>query len=311
MLTENPAIDRIFTVVRDSRLLPDLQNQLRLIREIRTFKFDVALEMTYNDLAAVLAFLSGAKKRLGYKPKREKRFLYSLLLTDLVPVGYKLHVVDRHLEMAKALGCSRLLNKPVLCWSPQDQNTCEIILKSSGVFENLPYIVLHPSSTATHKIWTVEGYAALCDYLAEKKAIQTILICGNDEEEFRLNREICNLAKHPPLNLGGKLSLKQTAALLSKALLFIGIDSGPMHMAAAVNTPVLAIFGPSRPWRWGPSGKGQVIVQKKWGCVPCGKKGCRNDGGESRCLTELTHDEVLLAVEAKLEEIFRDQNINP
>ncbi|OPY90338.1 MAG: Lipopolysaccharide core heptosyltransferase RfaQ [Syntrophus sp. PtaU1.Bin208] len=311
MLSGNPAIDKIFKVERDSRPLKDLQKQLSLIREIRNFKFDVVLELTHNSRAAILAFLSGAKKRLGYKPKKKKGFRRTLLLTDLVTVGKKLHVIDRHLEMAKSLGCSFLPTKPALYWSPQDQNACEDILKSNGVSGDLPYVVVHPSSTAIHKVWSAEGYAALCDYLAEKKAIRTILICGKDEAEFRLNGKICDLAKRPPLNLGGKLSLKQTAALLSKALLFIGIDSGPMHMAAAVGTPVLAIFGPSRPWRWGPWGEGQVVVQKNWDCVPCGKKGCRNDGGESRCLMELTPDEVLLPVERKLDQISRQRALNP
>ncbi|WP_408998416.1 putative lipopolysaccharide heptosyltransferase III [Syntrophus buswellii] len=305
MLTENPAIDRIFTVIRDFRPLADLRKQFQLIREIRAAHFDVVLELTHNDRAAVLAFLSGAGKRLGYKPKKRKRFRRSLLLTDLVPVGKKLHVIDRHLELAKAMGCSVLPSKPTLYWTPQDQRSCGEILTSSGVPGKAPYVVLHPSSAATHKVWTAEGYAELCDYLSGRKSLRTILICGKDKEELRLNREICALSESPPLDLGGRLSLKQTAALLSEALLFIGIDSGPMHMAAAVGTPVVAIFGPSRPWRWGPRGAGQVIIQKKWDCVPCGKKGCRDDGGESRCLMELTPDEVLLAVENRLDEIFR------
>ncbi len=311
MLTKNPAIDKILTIERDSRLLTDFQKQFQLIKEIRNLHFDIALELTHSDRAAVLAWLSGARRRFAYRPRKEKRLHLKLLLTDLIPVSKNLHVIEKHLEMARALGCSFLPTKPMLYWSPQDQSACEDILKSNGVSGNLPYVVVHPTSTAIHKVWTAEGYAALCDYLTEKKAIRTILICGKDEEEFRLNRKICDLAKCPPLDLGGKLSLKQTAALLSKALLFIGIDSGPMHMAAAVGTPVLAIFGPSRPWRWGPWGEGQVIVQKNWDCVPCGKKGCRNDGGESRCLTELTPDEVLLAVENKLGQISRQRALNP
>jgi len=311
MLTKNPAIDHIFTLERDSRLFSDLQKQFKLIKEIRNRHFDIVLELTHNDRAAVLACLSGARRRFSYSSRKKKRLHRRLLLTDLIPVSRNFHVIDKHLEMAKALDCSFLPTKPSLYWSPQDQTACEEILKRNGVSEELPYVVLHPSSTAIHKVWTVEGYAALCDYLADKKAVQTILICGKDEVEDRLNREICDRAKSTPLNLGGKLSLKQTAVLLSKALLFIGIDSGPMHMAAAVDTPVLAIFGPSRSWRWGPWGKGQVIVQKKWDCVPCGKKGCRNDGGESRCLMGLSIEEVLPAVEGKLNQILRQHPRKP
>jgi heptosyltransferase-3 len=309
MLTENPAIDRIFTVVRDSRPLMDLYRQFQLIGEIRCSRFEVVLELTNSDRAAVLALTSGAKKRVSYKSGKKQLFGRSRAFTDLVAVRNNLHIVEQNMEMAKALGCKSLPAKPTLYWSPRDQTACEEILISNGVSENLPYVVLHPSSKARHKVWTVEGYAAVCDYLSEQKAIRTILICGKDEEELRLNLSICELVKSQPLNLGGRLSLKQTAVLLSRALLFIGIDSGPMHMAAAVDTPVVAIFGPSRPWRWGPRAIEQTIVQKKWDCVPCGKMGCRNDGGESRCLMELAPNEVLIAVECELEKIFRQNTL--
>jgi len=308
MLTGHSAINKIFTMERNSNLFSDLQKQFQLIKEIRNLKFDMALDLTKNDRAAVLAWLSGAKKRWGYKPGKEERLSRSLLFTNLIAPGKNLHILERHLEMAKALGCSSLPAKPSLYWSPEDRRACEARLQDNGVSGDLPYIVLHPTSAAIHKVWTAEGYAAICDYLSKKKGIRTILICGKDDEELRLNREICALAKGHPLNLGGKLSLKQTAVLLSNAVLFIGIDSGPMHMATAVNTPVVAIFGPSRPWRWGPWGSGQVVVQKDWDCVPCGKKGCRNDGAESRCLTELTPEEVLPAVENKLEQILRQRS---
>ncbi len=307
MLTGNPAINRIFTVKRDAKFLLDLLNQLRLIREIRNLKFDVVLELTNNDRAAVLAFGSGAKKRWCYKKKKENFIRESLLFTDVIKSSGTPHILEQHMEMAKALKCTVPGTKPVLYWSPQDQASCEQILNSNGISDDLSCVVLHPSSNALHKVWTVDGYAALCDYLQDKWMIRTILICGRDEEELQQNRDICALAESHPLNLGGQLSLKQTAVLLSKAVLFIGIDSGPMHMATAVNTPVAAVFGPSRAWRWGPWGEGHLIIQKDWPCVPCGKKGCEGSG-ESRCLKELSIDEVITVLEPKLKSVLRRSN---
>ncbi len=306
MLTGNPAVNKIFTVEKDSNFLSDLRTQLKLIREIRNFKFDMVLELTNNDRAAVLAYVSGAQKRLGYKKKKENFLRQSILFTDLIEVENNLHIAKKNLEMAKALECSLPAMKPVIFWSPQDQAACEQILKDNSLSDDVSCVVLHPSSNARHKIWTVESYAALCDYLRDKWAIQAILICGKDAEELRLNREICALAKSHPLNLGGQLTLKQTAVLLSKAALFIGIDSGPMHMATAVNTPVAAIFGPSRAWRWGPLGEGHVIIQKDWPCVPCGKKGCEGSG-QSRCLEELSLEEVTAVLEPKLKSILSEK----
>ncbi len=303
MVTDNPAINKIFTVERDSNFLADLQKQLRLIREIRHYKFDIILELTNNQRGAVLAYTSGAKRRLGYKKKKQNFLRQSILFTDLIEVENNLHIAQKNLEMTKALDCSLPNVKPVLFWSPQDHKACEQILKSNDISEDVPCVVLHPSSNARHKIWTVEGYAALCNYLRDKWAIRTILICGKDPEELRLNQAICSLAGSHPLNLGGQLSLKQTAVLLSKAALFIGIDSGPMHMATAVNTPVAAIFGPSRAWRWGPLGDGHVIIQKDWPCAPCGKKGCEGSG-KSKCLDELSLEDVTAVLEPKLKSIL-------
>ena len=312
MLTDNPAINRIFTLERDTSFLPDLQKQVRLIREIRNIKFDMVLDLTWNDHAAFLAWLSGAKKRFTYKTTdktgKKSPFHRSLLFTNLIDAEKNLHILKKHLEMPKALGCAPLPARPSLYWSPEDRKTCEEILRNNGVSGDFPYVVLHPASNASHKVWTVEGYAALCDDLLEKRAIRTILICGKDEEELRMNRAICALAKSQPLNLGGQLTLKQSAVLLSKAALFIGIDSGPMHMATAVNTPVVAIFGPSRIWRWGPCGDGQIVIQKDWDCVPCGKKGC--DGtGRSRCLDELSIEEVTTVVEPRIKSILSGKGI--
>ena len=178
MLTDNPTVNKIFTVERDSNFLSDLQKQLRLIREIRNFKFDMVLELTNNDRGAVLAYTSGAKRRWGYKKKKENFLRQSILFTDLIEVENNLHIAKKNLEMAKALECSLPTVKPVLYWSPQDQAACEQILKNNDISEDVPCVVLHPSSNALHKVWTVEGYAALCDYLWDKWAIRTILICG-------------------------------------------------------------------------------------------------------------------------------------
>ncbi len=165
MLTDNPTINRIFTVERDSNFLSDLQKQLRLIREIRSFKFNMVLELTNNDRGAVLAYTSGAQRRLGYKKKKENFLRQSILFTDLLEVENNLHISQKNLEMAKAFGCSLPNVKPVLFWSPQDQAACEQILKNNGISDDVSCIVLHPSSSALHKVVDGGRLRCLCDYL--------------------------------------------------------------------------------------------------------------------------------------------------
>jgi len=130
------------------------------------------------------------------------------------------------------------------------------------------------------------------------------MVCGPSSDEVSFVDKIAKATKCSPINLGGKLSLEQLVAIISHATLFIGIDSGPMHMAAAVNTPVAAIFGPQTKVTWGPYGENHVVIQKEWDCVPCIRKGC-NDSGKSRCLDELSFEEVIGAVEPRLRSILK------
>ncbi len=105
-----------------------------------------------------------------------------------------------------------------------------------------------------------------------------------------------------PVNLTGRLSLKELGALIAQARLFFGMDSAPMHLAAAVNTPAVALFGPSGVFNWGPWGAGHLVIKKDWECLPCGRDGC--EGSKvSRCLVELTPEEVLTQMEQHFGEL--------
>jgi heptosyltransferase-3 len=102
-------------------------------------------------------------------------------------------------------------------------------------------------------------------------------------------RAQCRVA---PLNLAGQLSIKALGALIAKARFFFGVDSAPMHLAAAVGTPASALFGPTGDFNWRPWGEGHLVIKKDYDCMPCGKDGCQGSK-VSRCLTEITPEEVL------------------
>jgi heptosyltransferase-3 len=99
-----------------------------------------------------------------------------------------------------------------------------------------------------------------------------------------------------PINLVGRLTLKELGALIAQARFFFGVDSAPMHLAAAVGTPAVALFGPSGDFNWGPWGEGHLVIKKDWDCLPCGRDGCEGSK-KSRCLAELSAAEVLEKME--------------
>jgi heptosyltransferase-3 len=304
MLRGNPNVDRIFILERDKNPIIDLKKQFRLIAKLRKFRFDLALELTNNDRGATYSFLSGAKRRLGYRPKTLKFLGRYLLFTDLISLRKGQHMVDRHLQMIEHLGHSPLSRFPSLYWKKADEAFCEALLGHNNLSLEDNFVVLHPILKAKYRAWRIEGYAKLCDYIYDTFGIPTVMVCGPSSNEGSFVDNIAKTSKCNPINLGGKLSLEQLVALISRATLFIGIDSGPMHMAAAVNTPVAAIFGPQTKVTWGPYGENNVVIQKEWDCVPCIRNGC-NDSGKSRCLDELSLEEVIGAVEPQLRSLLK------
>jgi len=300
MLTDNPNVDRIFVLKRDNNPIIDLTKQLGLIAKLRKVRFDLALELTNNDRGATYSFLSGAKRRLGYRSKRVKCLDRHLLFTDLVRAHKGTHIVDRHLQMIEHLGHTPLSKAPSLYVTKEDEASCEVLLSNNDLSREDNFVVLHPILKAKYRAWRIEEYAKLCDYIYDTFGIPTIMVSGPSSDEVSFVDTIAQLSTSSPINLGGRLSLKQLVALISRATLFIGIDSGPMHIAAAVKTPLVAIFGPQNPQRWGPWGDGHIVVQKSWDCVPCRKKGCDNKGIMSLCLEKLSVEEVIPAIDRQM-----------
>jgi len=123
-----------------------------------------------------------------------------------------------------------------------------------------------------------------------------VVLTGTEAaHEQELLVDILKESRVTPSNLAGRLTLKELGALINRARLFFGMDSAPMHLAAAVGTPAVALFGPSGVFNWGPWGEGHLVIQKDWECVPCGRDGCQGSK-ISRCLTEISPDEVLAAM---------------
>jgi len=153
-------------------------------------------------------------------------------------------------------------------------------------------MVIHPASRWLFKTWPAERTAQLIDRLAADGQ-RVVLTCGPAEAELALVRRIRALASADVVDLGGQLGLKDLAALIARARMFIGVDSAPMHIAAAVGTPVVALFGPSGDIEWGPWNVAhRLVTSTRHACRPCGNDGC---GGSkvSECLTTLPVARVL------------------
>jgi heptosyltransferase-3 len=163
------------------------------------------------------------------------------------------------------------------------------------------FILVHPTSRWMFKAWPAERMAELVNALIARGE-RVVLSAAPSAEERAYIAELKPRLRGEYLDLCGQLTLKELGALVAAARLLIGVDSMPVHLAGAVGTPVVVLFGPSGDVEWGPWGVAHRIVTAPFPCRPCGNKGC-GDGGVSDCLTAIPSAQVLSAVESLLAEV--------
>ena len=319
MVSGNPDIDRVIVfdrTARDAGGAGRWREEGRFLGEIRAWRPDLAVQLTEGDRGAILALLSGARFRVGVTPAREGLWWKDRLFTHLAPRPDRFrHTVMKDLDVVAAAGIAPADTSLRLHVSEEDRRRAKEKAAQAGLGGE-PYAVVHPGSRWKFKCWTAAGMAGVLEFL-ENRGIRPVLTGAPDPAEHRIVREIQELRGRGVPALVGNLTLKELGALIAGARLFVGVDSAPMHMAAAVGTPAVAMFGPSGGFNWAPwegidwgytalqkAGIRYVgrhaIVQKDWECVPCGKDGC--DGTKrSRCLEEISLEEVTRAVEHVLD----------
>ena len=315
ILKWNPDVNEVLTVDRGTPAA-----QLRLLGELRRCRFDCVIDLTDGDRSAILARLSGAPVRVGFNEERRWR---GLLYTAVVQTNHLTHRVERDLEAVRALGMEPKASPLVLCTSPQDDEEAAKLLeevgsttrgitsvKSVDAGESVsrpglvaasagprPLVLLHPGARYWFKAWPAERFAELADSL--NKMLGCRVLVGGDASDRGVTEVIRARARSAPTVLAGRTTLLQLAALLKRCALFIGNDNGPMHIAAAVGTPIVALFGPSNPEEWGPLTSQAEILYKGLDCRRCFHPTC--DRGEQSCMRQITVDEVFSAARRFLE----------
>jgi heptosyltransferase-3 len=157
-----------------------------------------------------------------------------------------------------------------------------------------PRVLLHPTSRVAYKCWAPQKWAEVIARLQKSFAARIMVTCSADEKEIKMAEEILKLCPERPPSILGGISLGQLAALIESAALFMGVDSAPMHIAAAVRTPVIAVFGPSNDVVWGPWGKGNRVVRRHCPCLDSKQTLCSLEKGMD-CLNNVPAGEVYQA----------------
>ena len=255
MLTGNPDVDRIVVFRRSRREAGGAarwREEARFLREIRSVRPHLAVQLTEGDRGALLSLLSGARHRVGVASVRPGLFGKRWIFTSLCPAPspYR-HAVLRDLDVLAAAGILPSDLSLRFPFSGRDRE--EAIRKAvrAGLPEGSPFAVLQPTSRWAFKCWTEEGMAGIAGHLF-RKGVFPVVTSGPDPGEAAMAERIHLRAASCGALLAGTLSLKELGALIASARLFLGVDSAPMHIAAAVGTPTVALFGPTGAYNWAP-----------------------------------------------------------
>lgn len=280
----SPYIDNVL-IYNGDNIHKGIRGKLHLARDLRQYRFDAAILLQNAFEAALITFLARIPCRIGYDTDARR-----MLLTHAVPCTSEIkreHQTGYYLNIIRSLGLEDDGEELYLQLSRESRVRAENILRRHGISPEERMIGINPSATfGPAKQWFPERYALLSDKIYESNQMPIILFGGPEDKE--LGRKISTMMQHRPIDLTGRTSLGEAMALIERCALFITNDSGLMHVAAALKTPLIAIFGSTNPTTTGPFSSNSRVVQIPMDCSPCLKPECPQ--GHLDCMEQIGVD---------------------
>lgn len=307
LITGHPALDRVLVArrkawladLRAGRALRALREFVRFVRIVRDTRYDLIIDFQGLLKSAVWVLLAKGVRKAGFGRGMEHAELSYVVLNEPVPaVDMNQHAIERELLLLKGIGVPATGIRYELPVSPEHASEAAALLFASGIGEQDRLVAINPMARWPTKLWEPAHFAAVADRL-ENQGIR-VVFTGGTQDQSSID-EICRLMTSKSRRLDGRTNLKTLASIFRRTQVLLTTDSGPMHLAVAVGTAVVALFGPTAPWRTGPYGPGHTVLRAGISCSPCFKKDCRTIDYEKRaCMKRLSVDEVVRAVLEKL-----------
>jgi lipopolysaccharide heptosyltransferase II len=260
---------------------------IRFIRELRDTRYDIAIDFQGLFKSGIVIGLARSVRKIGFDRTRELSYLF---LNERMPAyDIERHALERYLDVARYLGAKDV--SPV-CTLPIDRERATVRKRLEGVKRpDQPLVVVNPVARWKTKLWQERNFAELADRLVREKNA-AVIFTGSLDDRTMIDG-IQSLMRERSLNWAGETTLKELAALASLSELFITTDTGPMHLAAASGARILALFGPTAPWRTGPYGESHIVMRTGIGCSPCFQRKCDR---AAACMAGITVEEVMKRV---------------
>ncbi|MBM4466397.1 MAG: glycosyltransferase family 9 protein [Chloroflexi bacterium] len=277
---------------------------LQYARQLRQRNFDLAVVLRFDHWwGALLAYLAGIPRRVGYDVAEVRPFL-----TDVVPYSPHRHEVEQNLVLVEQGSGTRDQESGIRArgvdWplefqlTAEDETFANSYLAGHGVEDGDLLVGIHPGAGAAVKLWRNEAWAQVADVLAQRYGAKVILT--GSAEESPLCRAIAEGMTSNPIVAAGETSLGELAAIMARCRLVLGVDSGPLHLAVAVGTPTVHLFGPVDSRAFGPWGDParHIVVTSEMDCIPCNRLDyAPAELYQHPCVRNITAEQILEAVE--------------
>jgi heptosyltransferase-2 len=288
----NPYLDQVIIYDKDGKHR-SWARSMKFATRLKKKKFDLAVILHPTNRLHLVSFFAGIPRRIGYDLK------LGFLLTDRIKhtkqFGKK-HELEYSLDLIRYLGIEPKDKNLFMPIRQESEAEVEELFRQEGINKSDRLLAIHPGASCPSKIWPNERFTQVADRLAEKYGFKVLVIAG--PKDITKAEKVIEIMKHSVINLAKKISVSQLASVLKRCQLFISNDSGPVHIASSVGTPVISIFGRNQkglsPVRWGPVGKKDRVLHKEVGCIECLAHNCKK---EFACLKAITVDDVLAAAE--------------
>lgn len=296
----HPALNRVIVSRRKSwqgrltktaHLSSVFREMVGFLKELRSVDYDLVIDLQGLLKSGVLVGLLRGKRKIGMSGSREGASLF--LNERPIPVDYSRHAIDRYLRVAETIGCDANRAGGRIPYADADKMSVERILDRHEI-QNEMLVAINPMARWPTKLWETERFAVLTTRIREELGCE-VVFTGSSGDKSVIRRIMATMPVGP-VNLAGKTSLKELAYLYTRCRLLVTTDTGPMHVAAAMGCSVVALFGPTAPWRTGPYGPGHAVIRTDIACSPCFSKRCDH----MTCMKEIGIDQVFDAVKTVL-----------
>jgi heptosyltransferase-2 len=286
LLIQDPNVNEVFSFSRPSNRFLRRQEDRNIVEKIRAGKFDVGVLLTNSFSSAWLFWQGKVKRRIGFSMHWRR-----LLLSDALPKPTKglEHEVYTYKKLLAPLGVPRLPSEPKIYLEAKEVDSAMTLIENRGFIKGSPLIGINVGAAyGSAKCWPADRFQAVAQKLLEDPTV--FLLFFGDAGTSSLVKEICQGLPKRAMNVAGVTTLRELACLIQECSVLLTNDSGPMHVGAALGTPLVALFGSTDDRATGPFGQAESVIHKRPSCSPCFKRECPID---FRCMKQISVEEVV------------------